>query len=167
MSKEGSVAPKERVNIVYKPATGNAQEEVELPLKILMMGDYTLRPDERPLEERKTINVDKDNFNEVMAKQNLELNVTVPDKLGNDGSEMGVKLKFKKLSDFEPEGIVNQVPELRKLLELRAALNALKGPLGNIPGFRKKIQGLLGDQEGRQRLMKELGISDGGSGSGT
>ena len=53
MSREGSVAPKERVNIVYKPATGNAQEEVELPLKIMMVGDYTLRSDDTPLENRK------------------------------------------------------------------------------------------------------------------
>jgi type VI secretion system protein ImpB len=167
MSKEGSVAPKERVNIVYKPATGNAQEEVELPLKILMMGDYTLRPDERPLEERQPISVDKDNFSEVMAKQNLQLDVTVPDKLSNEANaETSLKLKFRKLSDFEPEGIVNQVPELRKLLELRSALNALKGPLGNIPAFRKKIQGLLGDNENRQKLMKELGIAPEGSGSG-
>jgi type VI secretion system protein ImpB len=165
MSKEGSVAPKERVNIVYKPATGNAQEEVELPLKILMMGDYTLREDDTPLEERKPINIDKDNFNEVMAKQNLEINLTVPDKLSNEaGAEMGVKLKFKKLSDFEPEGVVNQVPELRRLLELRAALNALKGPLGNIPAFKKKLQGLLNDQEGRSKLMQELGISGEGKG---
>jgi type VI secretion system protein ImpB len=166
MGKEGSVAPKERVNIVYKPATGNAQEEVELPLKILMMGDYTRRQDDRPVEDRKTINVDKDNFNEVMAKQNLEIAINVPDKLSGDaGAEMSLKLKFKKLSDFEPESIVNQVPELRALLELRSALNALKGPLGNIPAFRKKIQSLLGDNDSRQRLMKELGVS--GEGSGT
>lgn len=163
MSKEGSVAPKERVNIVYKPATGNAQEEVELPLKILMMGDYTQRPDDRPLEERKPINIDKDNFNEVLAKQNLEINIMVPDKLsGEPGAEMAVKLKFKKLSDFEPEAVVNQVPELRRLLELRSALNALKGPLGNIPAFRKKIQALLGDTEGRAKLMQELGINPDG-----
>lgn len=166
MAREGSVAPKERVNIVYKPATGNAQEEVELPLKILMLGDYTQRADDRPLEDRKTINIDKDNFNEVMAKQNLELALNVQDKLsGEQGSEMAVKLKFKKLSDFEPEAIVNQVPELRQLLELRSALNALKGPLGNIPAFRKKIQALLGDTEGREKLMKELGISSEGSGA--
>jgi type VI secretion system protein ImpB len=167
MSKEGSVAPKERVNIVYKPSTGNAQEEVELPLKMLMMGDFTQRPDDTPLEDRKTINVDKDNFSEVMAKQNLEVNVTVPDKLSNEaGAEMAVKLKFKSLKDFEPEGVVNQVPELRKLLELRSALNALKSPLGNVPAFRKKIQGLLGDAEGRSKLMKELGIGGEGGGSG-
>ena len=162
MAKEGSVAPKERVNIVYKPATGNAQEEVELPLKILMMGDYTGRPDSTPVEERKAINVDKDNFNDVMAKQNLEINVNVADKLSETaGSEMAVKLRFNSLADFGPEGVVNQVPELRKLLELRSALSALKGPLGNIPAFRKKIQGLLGDNEGRQKLMSELGLGDG------
>ena len=69
MSREGSVAPKERVNIVYKPATGNAQEEVELPLKIMMVGDYTLRPDDQAVENRKPINIDKDNFNQVLGEQ--------------------------------------------------------------------------------------------------
>jgi hypothetical protein len=64
MAREGSVAPKERVNIVYRPAIGDAKEDVELPLKIMMMGDYTQRPDERPLEDRKPVSVDKDNFNE-------------------------------------------------------------------------------------------------------
>jgi len=162
MAKEGSVAPKERVNIVYKPATGDAQAEVELPLKILMMGDYTLKSDSTPLEERKPVNVDKDNFNEVMAKQNLEVSMNVADKLSDTaGNEMSVTLKFSSLADFGPEGVVNQVPELRKLLELRSALSALKGPLGNIPAFRKKIQGLLGDAEGRQKLMGELGLGEG------
>jgi type VI secretion system protein ImpB len=66
--KEGSVAPKERVNITYKPATGNAKEDVELPLKLLMLGDYTMRPDPTPLEDRKPINVDKDNFQKVMSR---------------------------------------------------------------------------------------------------
>lgn len=163
MSREGSVAPKERVNIVYKPATGNAQEEVELPLKIMMVGDYSLRADDTPLENRKPINVDKDNFNQVLGEQKLELNLPVSDKLSNEpGAEMNVNLKFKKLSDFTPEGVANQVPEMRKLLELRSALNALKGPLGNVPAFRKKIQGLLGDEEGRAKLMQELGLGDKG-----
>lgn len=160
MAREGSVAPKERVNIVYKPATGNAQEEVELPLKILMMGDYTLRQDDRMLEDRKPINVDKDNFNQVMTEQNLGVDINVADKLSSEGGgEMSMSLKFKTLKDFEPEGIADQVPELRRLLELRSALTALKGPLGNIPSFRKKIQGILGDEGARDRLMKELGLA--------
>jgi len=62
MAKEQSVAPKERVNITYKAATGNAQEEKELPLKVLAIGDYTGRPDDRTLEERKPISIEKDNF---------------------------------------------------------------------------------------------------------
>ncbi len=163
MSREGSVAPQERVNIVYKPATGGAQEEVELPLKIMMVGDYTLRPDDQAVENRKPINIDKDNFNQVLGEQKLELNLGVADKLSNEpGAEMAVNLKFKKLSDFTPEGVANQVPEMRKLMELRSALNALKGPLGNVPAFRKKIQGLLGDEEGRAKLMSELGLGDKG-----
>jgi len=161
MAKEGSVAPKERVNIVYKSATGDAQEEVELPLKILMMGDYMGRQDNRPVEERKPINIDKSNFNKVMAEQNLAVDITVPDKLsGEKDAQLGMKLGFKNLADFEPDAIVNAVPELKKLVELRAALTALKHPLGSVPAFRKKLQSLLGDDASRQKLTSELGLSE-------
>ena len=160
MSKEGSVAPKERVNITYKPATGNAKEEVELPLKLLMIGDYTQRPDPRPLEDRKPINVDKDNFQKVMSEQKLALSFAVKDKLseGDAEGELNVNLKFRRLSDMEPEAIATQVPELKKLLDLRAALTALKGPLGNEKAFRNKIQQILGDPAQRNRLINELGL---------
>jgi type VI secretion system protein ImpB len=164
MSKESSVAPTERVNIVYKPATGNMQEQVELPLKMLMMGDFTGRQDDRPLEERAPINVDKTNFNEVMAQQDLTVKVSVADKLSNEqGATLSMDLQFKTLADFAPESIVNQVPELQKLLELRSALTALKGPLGNVPAFRKKLQAMLADDEGRKRLIDELGLKIDGS----
>lgn len=159
--KDQSVAPKERVNIVYKSQTGGATEETELPLKILMVGDYTGKPDDKPMEERKPINVDKETFNEVMAKQGLGVAIQVPNRLSDEkDASLNLDLKFKKLDDFSPEGVVNQVPELKTLLELRAALTALKGPLGNIPAFRKKIQAMLGDDESRKKLMKELGLSE-------
>jgi type VI secretion system protein ImpB len=159
MSKEGSVAPKERVNISYKPATGGAQEERELPLKTLVMGDFTNRPDPTAVGQRKAINVNKDNFNEVLKNQNLSITANVADKVsGEAGAELPVSLNFSSLDDFGPEGVAKQVPALRQLLELRAALAALKGPLGNVPEFRKELQKLLGDAEQRQRLMKELGI---------
>jgi len=157
MAKEGSVAPRERVNIVYKPALGDAQEEVELPLKLLMVGDYTGRADPTLLEDRKPINIDKDNFNEVMKGQQLGVQVSVANKLAEkEGEEMAVKLKFSTLKDFEPEAVVNQTPELKKLLELRQALTALKGPLGNVPEFRKKIQAIINDATARERILKEL-----------
>jgi type VI secretion system protein ImpB len=165
MGKEGSVAPPERINIKYKPATGDQQEEIELPLKMLFIGDYTGRPDSRALEDRKPVNIDKDNFNQVLKEQNLEVAATVPEVLsGEEGAEMSVKLKFRSLNDFGPEAVAQQVPELQKLLQLREALSSLKGPLGNIPGFRKKIQSLLGDNEHREQLMKELGLAEGEEG---
>jgi type VI secretion system protein ImpB len=161
MAKEGSVAPKERVNIVYRPATGDAKEEVELPLKLLIMGDFTRRPDDRTVEEREPINIDKDNFNEVLKGQNLNLDVTIPNKLSEDPEEeMSVSLKFETIRDFEPEAIARKTPELNKLLELREALTSLKGPMSNRPEFRKKIQELIKDEAARQQLLKELKIEE-------
>lgn len=161
MAKEASVAPKERVNISYRPATGDAKEEVELPLKLLVMGDFTLRDDETPLEDRPPINVDKDNFDDVLKAQNVNLSATVANKLGDDrNAQLSVNLDFKSMKDFEPDAIIDKVPELKKLLELRNALKALKGPLGNVPEFRKKIQDLVKDEGARARLLKELGIEE-------
>jgi type VI secretion system protein ImpB len=158
MAKEGSVAPRERVNIVYKPATGDAQEEKELPMKLLVMGDFTGRTDDRPLEDRKPINVDKDNFNEVMRNMNLSLEIQIANKLAEkEGGEMSAKLKFGSLKYMEPEALARQVPELKSLLDLREALTALKGPLGNMPEFRKKIQSLVTDPAAREKLLKEMG----------
>ena len=159
MAKDTSVAPKERVNIVYRPATGDAREEVELPLKLLVMGDFTLTPDDRAVEDREPINVDKDNFDEVLKAQNLAMNITVPNKLsGEPDQEMGITLRFESLKDFGPESIVKQVPEMRRLVELREALKSLRGPLGNVPEFRKKLQDLVKDEAARERLLTELGI---------
>ncbi len=156
MGVEGSVAPKERVNIVYKPATG-VDEEKELPMKLVMLGDYTQRPDDTPLEERKPIRIDKDNFNDVMKGLDLQAQMTVKNTLsGEEGEEMAVNLQFKGMRDFEPESVVQQVPELKKLLDLREALLALKSPLGNVPEFRKKLTAILQDDAAREKLVKEL-----------
>ncbi|MBQ0757233.1 MAG: type VI secretion system contractile sheath small subunit [Amphritea sp.] len=161
MAKDGSVAPKERINIVYKPATGDAKEDVELPNKVVMVGDYTLREEEEDLQDRELIDVNKDNFSDVMASQRLNVQMTVPNKLsGEEDAEMSASLTFNSLRDFEPESVVKQVPELAKLLELREALSFLKGPLGNVPAFRKQIEELLGDDDSRQKLMAELGIEE-------
>jgi type VI secretion system protein ImpB len=161
MAKESSVAPKERVNIVYRPATGDAKEEVELPLKVLVMGDFTGRPDDRPLEKRETVNIDKDNFDEVLKAQGISLNLTVPSRLSaKPDEEMSVKLNVGSMKDFGPEAIAQQVPELKRLQELREALASLKGPLSNVPEFRKKIQDLVKDEDARKKLLKEMGIEE-------
>lgn len=157
MAKEGSVAPKERVNIKYRPATEGAKEEVELPLRIMIMGDYTLKEDGRPVEDRDVISIDKDNFNQTMKDLNLELDLTVANKLSDDpDEEMSVSLKIETLKGFEPESVVKNTPELNKLLELRDALKSLKGPMSERPEFKKKIQKLIQDDAARDQILKEL-----------
>lgn len=157
-SKVGSVAPKERINIRYIPATGDEQEEIELPLKVMVLGDFKGHADETPLEDRPAIQINKDTFNDVMAEAGLSLKVDVPATLeeGSETDTLGVDLQFRNINDFGPDAIARQVPELKRLLELREALVALKGPMGNIPAFRKQIQTLLGDDSARGKLAQEL-----------
>lgn len=160
MAKEGSVAPRERINITYKPE-GSAQEEMELPFKVLCIGDYTLRGDDTPLEERSPINVNKQNFAEVLEAQELKLSVNVKDRLsGEEGAEFPVNLDINGMRDFEPGNIARQVPQLEELLKLRETLLALKGPLGNVPAFRKKMQELMGDEDKRKAVMQALGLDE-------
>ncbi|GJD37016.1 type VI secretion system contractile sheath small subunit [Methylobacterium aerolatum] len=158
MAQDVSVAPKERVNIKFKPSTGNMKEEVELPLKLLMLGDFTGQPDDRPVDDRLPVEVSKDNFDEVLRSHDLKLALNVPNRLEEDQaeSEMRVDLSFSGLRDFEPESIARQVPELAALLKLREALVALRGPLGNVPTFRKSIQHLLESDDTRERLLLEV-----------
>ena len=161
MSKaHGSVAPKERINIKYIPATGDQQAEVELPLKLLITGDFKGHGEESALEDRQPVRIDKDNFNDVLTKAEVSLKMAVPCVLTDDiENDLSINLQFKSINDFGPDAIARQVPEMNKLLELRNALVALKGPLGNTPAFRKQLQSLLADDASRQRLIRELNLT--------
>jgi type VI secretion system protein ImpB len=113
------------------------------------------------LEEREPINIDKDNFNEVLKEQKIKLNLAVPNKIsGEPDDELSVQLNFESIKDFGPEAVAQKTPELKKLLELREALTALKGPLSNIPEFRKKVQDLVKDEAAREQVLKELGVEE-------
>ena len=161
MAKEGSVAPKERINITFKPAVGGVREEVELPLKLLVLGDFTQREDLRKLEDRKPIALNQNTLDEVLAKQALSLTLNGPNRL-QDGAEvedLAIQLRINSMRDFNPANLVEQIPELHKLMALREALMALKGPLGNTPSFRKAIEQALADDESRARVLAELGLS--------
>ncbi|MDR2354184.1 MAG: type VI secretion system contractile sheath small subunit [Deltaproteobacteria bacterium] len=160
---DASVAPKERVNIVYKPATEGAKAEVELPNKLLVLGDFTGRADETPVEDRERISINKDNFDDVLKGQNISLDIAVPSRLSDDPAtedKLSVHLDIKSLKDFTPDEIAKNVPELNALLELREALKALRGPLANVPNFRKKIQELVKDDSARAKLIKALNLEE-------
>ncbi len=159
MAKDGSVAPKERINIKYVPATGDQMAEIELPLRLVVIGDFKGKGEDQPLEERDSVRIDKTTFNSVMEKANLKVDISVDDHLSSEpdeGATIPVELNFSSLASFSPDSIVENVPELSKLLELRQALVALKGPLGNVPSFRLKIQELLEDKALREELVGEL-----------
>lgn len=154
----GSVAPKERINIKYVSATGDEQAEIELPHKMLVMGDFGL-DDNRALEDRQVMRIDKHTFNNVLHDADVSLGMSVPSMLNAaPGTELAVQLQFRSINDFGPDRIARQIPELNKLLELREALVALKGPLGNVPTFRKHLQHLLSNERARKQLAEELDI---------
>jgi type VI secretion system protein ImpB len=161
MANDGTVAPKERINIKYVPATGDQQAEIELPLRMMVVGDFKGHTEETLLEERQAVSINKTNFNAVMQEAELKLQVTVDDHLSETSdpdASLTSELSFNTLDDFSPDKLAKQVPELNKLLELREALVALKGPLGNVPAFRKKLQSLLENAETREKLASEIGL---------
>lgn len=154
----GSVAPKERINIKYVPATGAEQAEVELPHKMLVLGDFGL-DDTRALEDRSVMRIDKQSFNHVLNDASVSLAMSVPSMLSTvPDAELAVSLQFNSIDDFGPDRIARQVPELNQLLELRKALVALKAPLGNVPAFRKQLQLLLNNEQARKQLAEELDL---------
>ena len=173
MAKGISTPPKERINIKYKPDI-NSKEEVELPFRMMMIGDYTQREDDTKLKDRVPVEIEsKGDFAKVLKKQNLELKIQVPNKLANDsednistigdvieknkvGEELTVSLKIESMKDFKPDSIAKQVPVLNDLLELREALRALRSPLGSMSDFRKEIQTKLGSEESTSQLLDEI-----------
>jgi type VI secretion system protein ImpB len=158
---DGSVAPKERINVTYKTNTGGVSEDVELPLKMLILDDFTGRPNENVLEDIEPLNINKDNFDDVIKSHNIGMSFSVPNKLQEGSTDtVSVDLKINSIKDFNPENVARQIPELNSLLELRRALLALKGPLGNTPAFRKTIQAILDNDDTRAQIMHELGIEE-------
>tara|TARA_B100001063_G_C16706482_1_gene525551 strand:- start:298 stop:780 length:483 start_codon:yes stop_codon:yes gene_type:complete len=158
---DGSVAPKERINIAYKSDTGNASESVELPLKLLVLDDFTGKENDEVIEDRDPININKENFNDVVKSHNLSMGFSVANKLEeNSDDDINVDLTINSIKDFDPAKVAEQVPELASLLELRRALQALRGPLGNVPAFRKTIQAILENDDTRAQVMTELGLTE-------
>lgn len=156
---DGSNAPKERINISYKAKTNGTNADVELPLKLMVMSSFTGETNSTPLEEREPVSINKVNFNKVMEQMGITTDFTVKNTISSDVDEMNIHLNIKSMADFSPDNIVKQVPELQKLMALREALTALKGPMGNVPEFRKKLLSILSDAEKKEQLMIEIAKS--------
>lgn len=154
---------KPRVHITYEVETEGAQIMRELPFVVGIMGDFSGDPTEplRPLSERKFIQIDRDNFNDIMARMTPGLNIRVANKLADDGSEMAVQLKFRAIEDFEPGRVAEQVPALKALLETRNKLRDLMSKADRSEQLESLLEQILKNESELKSLSGELGVAKG------
>ncbi|WP_071880966.1 type VI secretion system contractile sheath small subunit [Photorhabdus thracensis] len=148
--------PKARINIKLDLHTGGAQKKVELPLKLLVMGDYSHGQEQRPLSEREKVSINKNNFDNVMAEFSPALNLTVQNTLAENGSEENIALTFQQIKDFDPEQVARQIPQLRALLSMRNLLRDLRSNLLDNATFRRELEHILQDDTLNDQLRAEL-----------
>ena len=147
-----------RVQITYDVEIGNAIELKELPFVVGVMGDFVGKPEE-PLpafKNRKFVEIDPDNFDQVMAGMSPRLAYTVENKLQDDGSKMGVDLKFKSIEDFEPDRVVQQVEPLRKLVEARQKLSDLRSKMDGNEKLESLLEDVISSAEKQKQLSEAL-----------
>ncbi|HTW25863.1 MAG TPA: type VI secretion system contractile sheath small subunit [Acetobacteraceae bacterium] len=151
---------KPRVHITYDVETEGAEIQRELPFVVGVLGDFSGDPTQklRPLTERKFIQIDRDNFNEVMARMTPGLNLKVDNKLADDGSQISVNLAFNAIEDFEPARVAAQVPALAALLETRNKLRDLMSKADRSAELEVLLEQVLKHQDELQALSGELGI---------
>jgi type VI secretion system protein ImpB len=152
---------KPRVHIIYDVETEGAVVQKELPFVVGVMGDFSGDPTQplKPLNDRKFIQIDRDNLDEVMAKMTPGLRMKVDNTLADDGSQMSVELAFKSMADFEPAAVVQQVEPLRKLLDVRNQLRDLLSKADRSEDLENLLEQVLTNQEQLDALSKQLGAS--------
>ncbi len=151
---------KPRVHITYEVETEGAAVERELPFVVGVMGDFAGDPTEplKPLAERKFVQIDRDNFNDVMARIQPGLNIKVDNTLAGDGSQMGVNLKFRSIEDFEPAKVAEQVPALKALMDTRAKLRDLMSKVDRSEELEGLLEEVLQDKDKLAALSSQLGL---------
>jgi type VI secretion system protein ImpB len=157
---------KPRVHITYDVETEGAVVEKELPFVVGVLGDFSGNPTAKlkPLKDRKFIQIDRDNFDEVMQRMTPGLNLRVDNTLAGDGSEMAVQLKFDSLDDFAPAAVAQQVEPLRKLLETRDRLRDLLTKVDRSEDLEGVLEQVLKNTDELKKLSSELGVNVPGEG---
>lgn len=152
-----------RVQITYDVEIGGAIELKELPFVIGVMGDFVGKPEEPlpALKNRKFVEIDADNFNQVLSGMKPRLAFSVDNKLQDDGSKMGVELKFNNIEDFEPDNLVQQVEPLRKLVEARQKLADLRSKMDGNEKLENLLNDVISDADKQKELSDALGLQEG------
>lgn len=152
---------KPRVHITYEVETEGAQVERELPFVVGVMGDFSGDPTQplRPMSERKFIQIDRDNFNDVMARMTPGVKLKVDNTLAGDGSQMAIELKFNSMDDFEPAKVVEQVPALKALMETRNKLRDLMSKVDRSEDLENLLEQVLKNEDELKSLSGQLGLN--------
>ncbi len=156
---------KPRVHITYEVETEGAAEVKQLPFVVGVMGDFSGDPTEplKPLKDRKFIQIDRDNFDQVMQRMSPGLKLRVENTLKGDGSEMAVDLSFRSMEDFEPGRVVEQVEPLRRLMETRNKLRDLMAKADGSEQLENLLESILQDENQIKALKAELGDAHAGN----
>jgi type VI secretion system protein ImpB len=157
-----------RVHITYEVETGDAMVMKELPFVMGVMSDLSGNPKEAlpKLKERKFVEIDRDNFDDVLASMKPRLAFRVDNKLQDDGSELSVELEFNKLADFSPEAVAKQVGPLNDLLEIRGKLKDLLSRTEGNDRLEEMLNALIENTEARGKLGSTLGVGAESGGGG-
>ncbi|HVF90425.1 MAG TPA: type VI secretion system contractile sheath small subunit [Blastocatellia bacterium] len=149
-----------RVHITYDVEIGGAIELKELPFVVGVLGDFSGKPED-PLprvKDRKFVEVDRDNFNQVMSGMKPRLAFNVPNKLTDDGSKLGVELKFNGIEDFEPDNLVQQIEPMRKLVDARKHLSDLLSKMDGNEKLELLLQDIIQNSSSQKELSQALGL---------
>ena len=148
--------PPARVNLFLEVSKGDAQQKIELPMRLMVLGDYKGRPDSTPLAEREVINLNKDNFEDVLKSMDAKLEYAVEDTFKGGDEEMKVDLNITSMKSFDPEEVAKQVPQLNRMLAMRNLLQDLRNRVVSANDFRKQLEGIVKDQAALEKLAAEL-----------
>jgi len=148
--------PKARVNLKLDLHTGGASKKTELPLKLLVAGDFSNGQDFSPLSGREKTNITKNNFDAVLSDYSPRVDLTVKNTLADDGSEDTISLTFRNMKDFSPEQVSRQIPQLKAMLSMRNLLRDLKANLLDNQAFRKELEKILLNPALSAELRAEL-----------
>ena len=153
---------KPRVHITYQVETEGAMVEKELPFVVGVLGDFSGNPTEplKPLRDRKFVQIDRDNFDDIMTRMTPGLNIKVENTLKGDGSELAAQLKFRSMDDFDPGRIVAQVEPLRKLMETHDKLRDLLTKVDRSEDLEGILERVLQNTEDLKKLSSDLGVQD-------
>lgn len=151
-----------RVQLTYDVETGGAMEKKELPFVVGVMSDLSGQPKEalRPLKERKFVNIDRDNFNDVLARSTPRLALRVANRLTDEDTKLAVELNFKCVDDFEPAHVAAQVTPLKELLDMRQQLTELLSKMEGNDKLEQLLANVLANTDQAAALAKDLNVDN-------